>query len=62
MPPDDDSADTLWTWIDHAGTGEWPFRTTGYVRHRRDLSDLASPYLEAVSEALDRKAKAHRLQ
>ena len=43
--------DVQWTYV-NVGTGmEWPRAMSGYVRHRRDLSDLGEPYLSAVKEA-----------
>lgn len=47
--------DMTTTYVSIQGKGEYPFTETGYVYHKKDLSDLASPYLEAVKEA--RKAR-----
>ena len=45
-----------WTWVHHYSDHEWPFLTSGYIYHRKDLGDLKSPYLEMVRESKARKA------
>ena len=40
------------TYVEHVGEGIFPFRTTGFIYHRKDLSDLGEPYLTMVKEAL----------
>lgn len=53
----DDTPRMRWTYINYNDGKEWSFNTMGYIYHREDLSDLRSPYLEMVQEALKRNSK-----
>lgn len=43
-------ADEQWTFVRIVDKGTFPFTMSGFVKHKRDLSDLAEPYLSAVKE------------
>lgn len=53
LPPIPDvGSEIMVTMVNMVDDQPWPFHTTAWISHRRDLSDLGEPYLSAVRAAL----------